>query len=395
MLEKDYSKYTFDDFLADDFFVSSIKNPDKKSLDFWNELIENNKLNTDIFYAAKGFLESIEDQNEPLADSDMSALWLKINQTNKQNTPKSSIKRLYISIGVAASIAVLGLAIPFLMKDKLQSGTDIISYVQKNKVSRDNLSETQLMLSDDNVIVFEDKDIDIVYDSVGIKASKQEISKQEISAFNQLLVPKGKRSRLTLADGTKLHINSGTRVVYPAEFSDKKREIYVDGEIFIEVSPDSKRPFIVKTSQMDIQVLGTKFNVMAYESDENKQVVLTSGAVSIIPKSHLGDIKLTPSQMYEYLNGRETVKNVDVSKYISWIDGLFYFESERLDNIMLRLSRYYGVDILYNKDIADLRCTGKMDLKENLEDVLNGLSFSFPIKIESENNKYKITMKSM
>ena len=152
--------------------------------------------------------------------------------------------------------------------------------------------EIQLVLSD-KLIPISGQESQIEYDAKGTVAVNSEKiadvslnsanSSKRLPEFNQLIVPNGKRSTLILEDGTKLWVNAGSRIVYPVTFADKKREIYVNGEVFLEVTPDKKRPFIVKTKEMDVQVLGTSFNVMAYETDESSSVVLVTGAVQVNP----------------------------------------------------------------------------------------------------------------
>jgi len=395
--DKDYSKYTFEDFLQDDFFISSINYPDDISIQFWEESIAKGKIELTEFIKAKDFLqEFINEHQDVVTDEDISALWKYIENTNEQSniyTTKYNKfrKRLYIGISIAASILILFIALPRIVKNAENDQDQLMSYVEVNKGDVNSDSDVKLVLSDQNVISVKEKNVDIVYDNDEIKVSEKEIPKKESSVFNQLIVPKGKRSRLTLSDGTVMHVNSGTRVIYPNEFAGNNREVYVDGEIYIEVAPDKSRPFIIKTKDVDVQVLGTKFNVMAYESESYRQIVLVSGSVQIMKKDK--NTVLKPSEMYNYNNERESVVKVDASKYISWIDGIYHYDSESLDVVMRRLSRYYGIDIIYEEGIASQKCTGKMDLKDNLGDILQGLSFSFPINIEYDNEKYTITMK--
>ena len=195
-----------------------------------------------------------------------------------------------------------------------------------------------------------------------------------------MIIPYGKRSTITFSDGTKAWVNSGTRLVYPVEFKKEQREVFVVGEIYIEVAEDKARPFIVKTSDIEVKVLGTKFNVSAYESDKTKNVVLVSGSVKVSAKSsNKDDVLLSPNQMYSVTNGVAGVKNVDVNKYIMWIDGLYYFESAKLGDILNRLSRYYGKIIIYDNTVAELRCTGKLDMKDEMQEILQGLTHTVPI----------------
>ena len=107
-----------------------------------------------------------------------------------------------------------------------------------------------------------------------------------------------------------------------------------------------------------------------------------------------GDIYLEPSQMYNYKGeGMGNVTNVDVDKYISWVEGLIYLTDEHLDVLMIKLSRYYGEEIRFDESIKSQRCSGKVDLKDNLGDILEGLTFSFPIKVEREDGVYKVSAK--
>lgn len=387
-LNTDYSKYSFEDFLQDDFFVSSIKSGDIK---FWENLKKENKINPEAFSSAKDFLESLEEHNDTsVADSELSALWARVQTSNHK---KTGYKR-WIYIGsCAAACAVLFIVFPYIKSAfRISDPQDIMSFAQENTITNDN-EDIQIILSADKTINIDGTETNIVYDSTDIKIAQQEVSKKESAAYNQLVVPKGKRSRLTLSDGTRLAVNAGTRVVYPVEFAGKKREIYIDGEIFIDVARDESKPFIVKTSDLNIQVLGTQFNIMAYASDLNKQVVLARGSVKIQKNDKAdksGETILKPSEMYEYNSGQSKVVNVDISYYTSWVDGVYIFESQRLSDVALRLSRYYGVDITCSEEAKNLKCSGKMDLKDNPEDIFKGLSFSFPIKVEHYDNKYII-----
>jgi len=398
--EKDYSGYTSEDFLQDDFFISSVVSPKTESSEFWDALQKEGRINRKEFDTAKELLlDSVKENNNAVTDKDISSLWEDIQTTNQKNRKKKrSIfrKRLYIGTGIAAGIAALFMGIPFFSEEhqsQQEQEDDLMQFVQKSTTQIDNLADIQLVLSEEKIVQVKDKESDIIYDSTEIKISTNDevLQKEPVAVYNQLAVPKGKRSTLKLSDGTHLYVNAGTVVSYPSEFTGDKREIYVDGEIFINVSHDARRPFIVRTSEVDVQVLGTQFNVMAYSADANKQVVLSSGSVKILSRNNEKDLILKPSEMYQYKNGNSEISKVDLIKYTAWVEGLYYFESERLDAVMLRLSRYYGRSITFDEKIASLRCSGKMDLKDNLTDILNGLSFSFPIKTEQNDGKYHIT----
>jgi ferric-dicitrate binding protein FerR (iron transport regulator) len=305
-------------------------------------------------------------------------------------------KRRAISYWLAGAVAVflLMLAVNQIYKPHAEPDSGLLDFVQANSLVGDSVSrDIQLYVSSDQLITIEGKEADIAYNTDSIQVTGRSLAEVNITEYSQLVVPKGKRSRLILFDGTTLHVNSGTKVVYPNRFTGDTREIYVNGEVFLDVTRNEKQPFIVRTSEIAIRVMGTQFNVQAYEEDAGTQVVLASGAVQVTSNSNSKKIDLVPSQMYDYKAGQVSVTQVEVEKYISWVQGILYAEDERLDILMTKLSRYYGEKILFDEGIVNQKCTGKVDLKNDLGEVLNGLTFSFPIKVEYENGTYRVSTK--
>lgn len=388
---KKYSQFTFEGFLLDDFFVKSIISPTDETVSFWADFENNNKNNLEDYHAAK---KCIKDANKDLLkDVKVNRIWENIQKANKP-VRKLTLFR-YAGLVAAASIAVFLFfrlnKLPVHQKEEALYTHDIVDFANKNQpVKPDN---AQLIVSNDHVIDLDDLEPEIVCDSASIKTGSIEISKEQSSSFNQLVIPHGKRSVLTLSDETKIWVNSGTRVIFPVDFSKDKREIYLDGEIYLDVAHDSLRPFIVKTDDLTIQVLGTKFNIQAYAEDAQKRIVLESGSVKISSKIN-SDIFLNPKEMYENDGKNESVKQVDVGVYTSWVDGIYIYEKERLDNILARLSRYYDKKIEIDSVSAGLKCSGKLDLKDNLEEVLNIIKYTAPVSYTNIDGKYSVTYKN-
>jgi ferric-dicitrate binding protein FerR (iron transport regulator) len=179
--------------------------------------------------------------------------------------------------------------------------------------------------------------------------------------------------------------------VYPVAFQNDRREIFVEGEVFLHVAADAQRPFFVKTHQVDVQATGTEFNVKAHRDEDESTVVLVSGIVTVFSKNREHTLK--PNDIYTYNNGQETVENGAIYIYVSWKDGLYIFDSERLDVIAKHLSRYYGVEIKCSDAAADMRCTGKLDMKEKFETVLEGMSYAVPIVCSYRNGGVYVSPK--
>lgn len=203
--------------------------------------------------------------------------------------------------------------------------------------------------------------------------------KNQPAVYNQIIVPKGKRTHIYFADGTHIYVNSGTKVTYPAVFAREKREIYVDGEVYLEVKRDVNRPFYVKTEGMSVQVLGTSFGVCAYQEDKESSVVLVSGKVEVETKARQ-KVTLSPDELFSMEGSVTSTRKVDASEYVCWTEGLMIFNKEPLDSVFKRLSRYYGQEIRYeHKKGQPYYVSGKLDLRDSLEEVLGLVAGFAPV----------------
>lgn len=379
MDNKDYKLFTLEDFLSDDFFIASVKSPVRQSTAFWQDFVASDPPNISEYLVARRYIESSNEILPFITDREISLLWDNIVAETGLNKPERRPRRKYMlyPAAVAASVLMLFALWP---SDDVTRHVEICEYACAKADSTES-REAKLILSDAKTVVITDKEAEIRYDDSKITVSRSQIPKEESAKYNQLIIPKGKMSRLTLSDGTKVWVNANTRIVYPAEFTGKQREIYVDGEIFLDVVHDD-RPFIVRTKGLNVEVMGTRFNVCAYDKGELERIVLVEGSVRVANKA--GDNKrvLEPKQMYEAAGGETRVEEVDVRKYASWIEGLYYFDRERLENVARLLSDYYGVSIVCSEKTGGFACSGKLDLKSDLDEVLLGLSLSLPVVCE-------------
>ena len=386
--DKNYSEFSFEDFLQDDFFISSMKKPTSETSKYWDIFRKRNE-NLKNFEAAKLYIESMHQYHYTLSLEEINQTRQAIRQ--KINRKIRSRKLFYWSAGVAAAASVvLLILLRFHSPESIHIGPDIAAFADMSRTDA-KTGEIQLVLSDEQTILLDRKETVITYDTAGIVVDKEFIVQSENKGYNQLIVPVGKRSILNLSDGTKVWVNSGSRLIYPVSFANNEREIYVDGEIYIEVVKESHRPFVVRTKDMNVQVLGTKFNVTAYETDHEKKVVLVSGLVQIVSKKDKTTTRLLPNEMYLSENGQSHIEKVDTGKHISWIDGTYYCENENLKSILQRLSRYYGVEIICDPVLAGVIFSGKLDLKENLSDIFDGISFILSVSYSGNDGKYIIS----
>lgn len=399
MENKKYTYYTTEELLQDDYFISSMRHPTIESENFWNALITEGKIKKEDYDLSRHFVLFIQTPKVKLTKNEASDMWMNIEVENKKRLQKK-IHYLYALSSAAAVACIIVLAVFFFPPGK--PGTDIyqmagidIRNIQKPAIQGDDV---QLVLTNKNQIVLKEKEPAVEYNTKGeVSINSQAVeqtaiqnnNKNEIS-YNQLVTPRGRQSRLILSDGSKLWVNAGSYVVYPVVFTGKTREIYVDGEILLEVAKDKAHPFIVKTDKMEVNVTGTSFNVCAYTGDATQSVVLVSGSVNIKTVDNI-ETDLTPNQLFTYTADGSQVKNVDVNDYILWKDGLYQYKSEKLASILKRLSLYYGKRIECSDSVANIVCSGKLDLKEDLDKVLTGLTKTIRVQCKKENGVYYIT----
>lgn len=373
------------------YLNKTISPEDEKKLLSWLEESEDNRLQ---FIEVRRIWLTLEYREYNInKEVELAKLKDKIFETNtKKNRTNFRKVMYYAASGIAAAIVISILVLTFNPSHNSPE-SDILSFVNNTPLPSIEGDATKLVLSDNKVISLDGQESSIQYEDEQIKLSPSEsISREESSNFNQLQVPAGKRSQITFSDGTKVWANAGTRLVYPVEFEKDKREIYVDGEIYLDVTRDETRPFVVKTSNLDIKVLGTKFNVTSYNSDKERRVVLVSGSVKVINRDKAKESLLSPSKMYEYIGDNITITDIDTELYISWVDGVYMFNKEPLKNVLTRLSKYYGVDIVCDNEAAVYLCSGKLNLRDDIQVVLSGLSNSMPISYKFTNNTHSINI---
>lgn len=382
-----YLGYKAEDLLNDSFFKKSIKAPTPITEAFWKNLIEESILSAEEFDIACHIISTLLRKDEGISNSEVSDLHNKIlDSILKEKPQKGRGKyRLFRSPYVAAVICIALLSISITLFTKLNEDSDRgrsnIELMYSRSTPASEYQEVTIIHGAQEEIVIKEQEASIEYTEDGIlKGYEPQTSREEeTEEFNQLIVPLGKRSQLTLADGSKLWINAGTKLVYPTKFSKKEREIYVDGEIYIDVSPDKERPFIIKTKDMRVQVLGTSFVLKAYEEDSEQLLVLVSGLVSVKSKQQK-EIKLYPNDKLLQTNEGVDVTSVNTDYYTSWKDDRYIYENEKLGDILDRLSRYYGQKVEYDNEVNNLRCSGRLNLKQDLVEIIKGLEAILPIQ---------------
>ncbi|MCL4484398.1 MAG: FecR domain-containing protein [Bacteroidetes bacterium] len=374
----------FQDFVDDQFFVDWVKNPTAESDQYWKQYIAGHPSEKESIDQAKYILAKFQTEKKRPNDDDVRNVWLNIQ--SKTLNPQRKV-RFMNAWSVAASIVlIIGISVGVLFRI-IENRNTSVNYTSMTMMEPEG-NEVKLILSDNSEKRFATKDPSIRYnqngeilvDSVTFNNETSSPNNPDKEAFNQLLVPKGKRSSLTFSDGTRLYLNSGSQVIYPVTFNKKSREIYISGEAYLDVAHDAGWPFIVKTDHLDVKVLGTEFNIKSYPDETNSTIVLVKGSVQAIVKSQ--KIVMKESELFTLDNATEksSLGKANVLEYVSWKDGWMYCTNERIDNIARKLSRYYDVNIQFNDDkVKDMTLTGKLDLKTECREVFDVISFIAPV----------------
>lgn len=384
--------------LDDDLFIRWILYPTPELNLYWQEQIDKNEELKSNIYTLKDIINKLKIKEPTLSQDDRMAIWNKIEQNTLHKTKKKSTRSVWLQVAsIAAVIALLiGGYWIFIQNQGTLTETDYTSIIVKDE---------QFIRSDDIVLTLPDNkkvavdSSNIVYNKEGVSNIHSEQAKAETDKLqlNQLTVPYGKTISLTLSDGTRMWVNSGSRVIYPSVFGKDKREIFVSGEIYLDVVKNPDLPFIVKTNHINVNVLGTKFNVSAYDNESTQSVVLVSGAVGVKSNELKGNYNILPNQKFSYQASSKEVniQKVDVNNYISWIQGYLLLNSENLDSVLQKLERHYNISFSYDSNkLKDIRVSGKLDLHGGIEGVLKYISITVPINYNINGKTVKIELKS-
>lgn len=212
-------------------------------------------------------------------------------------------------------------------------------------------------------------------------------------AYNRMSTPRGRQFHLTLSDGTRVWLNAASSIRYPTRFSEKNRKVEITGEVYFEVAKQANSPFIVSMRNGNsVEVLGTSFNINSYEDESQIRATLLEGSVRVAYGDQYSMI-LQPGQQAEMNYSGIRVNTANTSKVMAWKNGVFDFENAGLDEVMRQLSRWYDVEVIYEKGIVpDIKFGGKMNRNMQFDNMLKALEMS-KVNVRLEGRKLIILPK--
>jgi transmembrane sensor len=196
------------------------------------------------------------------------------------------------------------------------------------------------------------------------------------TVYNTMTTPRGRYFMLVLHDGTKVWLNAASSLRYPAAFNGSERRVSISGEAYFEVAKDAARPFrIMVNGKAEVEVIGTHFNINAYDDEGDMKTTLLEGAVRLSPVARpKAAVVLKPGQQVQ-LSGAQinVVDDVDLDRVVAWKDGLFNFEDLPLAEVMKQLERWYDIDVVYEGNVPDVEFYGELSRTNTLAGILEAL----------------------
>ena len=302
-------------------------------------------------------------------------------------------------IAVAASILlVVGLSTYFIFFNKSRpteiaktppqdvkapaSNRAMITLADGKTVYLDSAANGELAMQN-NVKVVKTADGQIVYEGSSLTTHDSPLT------FNTLTNRRGSKViDMTLADGSRVWLNAGSSITYPVAFVSNERKISISGEAYFEVSHDASKPFIVSKGETSVQVLGTHFNVNAYDDETDIKITLLEGSVKVSNGSSSGLLK--PGQQAQISSELKIINGVDVDEIIAWKNGKFQFgEKADIGTIMRQIARWYDVDVEY-KGTFTKHFGGTISREVNVSQVLKVLETTGDVKCNVEGRKVTV-----
>lgn len=247
-----------------------------------------------------------------------------------------------------------------------------------------NLTQTSVNSSAESTVVKKSNDGRLIY--FAAKNSK-------LKGNNTVRTPRGGQYQVVLPDGSKVWLNAASSITYPAAFAAGERRVTLSGEAYFEITSlfrnNKKVPFVVESGSQKIEVLGTKFNVNAYEDETGIKTTLIEGKVRVTTENET--VILKPNQEFDLGADGISTKKVDVESAIDWKNGDFIFADENIQSVMRKIGRWYSVDVVYDSEVPEASLSGQISRSRNLSEVLRMLELSGDTKFRIENGSVHIS----
>jgi len=312
-----------------------------------------------------------------------------------EQTPAGKTRKLWYPAAAAAAVALIVSGLYFFNSPQ----TDVLKPGVADKDNKiidvaPGIQTATLTLADGKKIILSAAANGKIAEQNGVSVSKTADGKLVYAlsqsnkdmrtlsnVFNTLSTVKGQQYQVVLPDGTKVWLNAASSITYPANFANlKDRKVQLSGEAYFEVAKDKQHPFIVKTDQQQVEVLGTHFNVNSYGDEKATKTTLLEGSVKV--SNGAGQKVLLPGQQSQVASNKLLVGNADLAATVAWKNGDFVFDEEDFSSVLRQLERWYNVKITDHGDRGVLHLGGAISRSKNLSTVLHALEVAAEVKFK-------------
>ncbi len=297
----------------------------------------------------ESYVGDYHDLNLAMLKNDVDAAYNKVMTQIEDN--ERPVKRLFPNWAKFAAAVVMLFGLGFIYQQGYFEEKKDTVLIPKEEAITLQLSDGSI----ETIDVSKTKEVREANGTIIGKQQQDQLDYLEADNFEELVyhtigIPNGKQFQLALSDGTVVHLNAGSSMRYPVNFlQEGPREVFLTGEAYFDVSRNPEKPFIVNVNDLNVKVLGTTFNVSAYEEDSNIDVVLVEGSVSLNFMEEEQDVasNLTPGQKgsFKSVSKELHIDKVNTGLYTSWMQGHLVFRNMTFDNIVAKLERHYNIEI--------------------------------------------------
>lgn len=373
--------------LIDKSLAGTLNDAESESLSVWLAESEEHRL---LYRKIKNQeVYSLSKEKYDAWKSEYLTLLLQINRRRRKNSIR---RRILLSVSAAAVFALVASLTLWL---SAPSFTDVSNPVGQPKV--------QLQLADGQWL-----DLDATRENHWTEGTPAKISSGDKTLvypeagdtpqeeYNILRTERGGEWNVVLSDGTRVYLNASSMLKYPVSFTGDSREVILEGEAYFEVTPHPEKPFIVRTSEMDIRVRGTSFNVNAYSAQKTARTTLVDGKIEV--ECHGSAHIVLPGQqiVFEKETKSVTVADVDTELYTSWKNGFYKFNDTRLEDILTMLSLRYDVEVIYaDESVKEMRFTSsdKIMHYDNIMSLLKKFEYTDNVSFELDGKRLIVRQK--
>jgi transmembrane sensor len=331
---------------------------------------------------------------------DKAAIWNKALKGISEEKLRPKIYQLNKYVSIAAVLLLLSAVAILLFNNSPGTPSFVPPVVHSGKVVPGG-NKAYLTLADGRTISLTDAGNGQLAEQAGISIRKTRDGQlvydiveanEAIGNINTVTTPKGGQYQIVLPDGSKVWLNAASTLSFSTSFASRKnRLVELKGEAYFEVAKDKTKPFIVKSNEQKVEVLGTHFNINAYADEENTKTTLLEGSVKVSGSGIFGnDVLLKPNQQSVLAGNTIKVVPVDPETAVDWKNGNFSFNKEDLPTIMRKISRWYDVEIVFQGNYTGNDFTGIVSRNKGVSEVLNLLELTGLVHFKTEGRRITV-----